>query len=642
MVALSDEGTTLRSLKSLLLLTLTAFVPAQSSTPQLEQQPDQSFTLQTGAQLVVVDIVVTDKSGNPVHNLTQSDFTLLENGAPQRIGSFDEHTATSAVTLPPMPTLSPGSFTNYSPAPATPSLNVLLLDTLNTPLNDQVVVRDQLIKFVKTAKPGARIAIFGLTSRLLLLQSFTSDPAILRAAVEQNNLQNSALLANPVTGGNTENLADHVGLMARASSSQEAAAMAGMVAALKQFQAQTDSFQLQLRAKYTLDAMDQIARYLANFPGRKNLIWFSGSFPLDILPDGDVQDPFASVNNSRDEFQATTNLLSHAQVAVYPVDARGLFPSPNTDVTQSGDKYGNQTHLRPQDTHGLDQDAFSKDENSFNQRTATENTTMNEMARQTGGRAFINNNDLADAVAQAIDSGSNFYTLTYAPTDTRFDGRYRKIQVNLQQHGYTLAYRRGYFSEDSTHPNKLYEAAAAPTPRTDTMRIAMLRGAPDPSQIIFKASILPASATAEDKVTDGNMVNPDLKLSHGPYRRYQIAIAADPHPITFTPTPDHLYHADLQLRTYVYEVDGILINEAVTNTVMNLTPQVLNRLLNSGLALHQQISVPVKGDYYLRIGIHDLTNDRVGAIELPVATVKNLVPLSASATPIAAPAVAPK
>ncbi len=275
---------------------------------------------------------------------------------------------------------------------------------------------------------------------------------------------------------------------------------------------------------------------------------------------------------------------------------------------------------------------------------------MRDMAEQTGGRAFINTNGLSQAIASATDSGANFYTLTYSPTDPAQDGKFRKIQVKLQQQGYTLSYRRGYYAIDpnatastkakapapspSTPPAK---GAPAPLPPPDPMRTAMMRGGPDPTEIIFKARILPATTTPEDTLAPGSQANPNAKLSHGPYRRYLVDIAADPRPILFTKTKDGLYHSQLELRVYVYDQDGTLIIDSLAASRSDITPELLKQILAGGYPLHQQISVPVKGNYFMRIGLRDITGDRIGAIEVPVASISKLPPLSAPAPPAADP-----
>jgi VWFA-related protein len=508
----------------------------------------------------------------------------------------------------------PGIFTNWTPTPPNSAVNILLLDTLNTPLQDQSFVHDQLKKYLNSSKPGARIAIFGLTTRLNLLQGFTSDPELLKAAINQKNLQASPLLDDPVGGGSgLQPLSDTV------TSFGNAPDIADILTNLKQFDAEQQSFQFQLRAHYTLDALNQLARYLTGIPGRKNLIWFSGSFPINILPDGDLQDPFAVAAGFEDEFRETTNLLTLNQVAVYPVDARGLMVSPSFSAAKSGSQYGRNPST------------FGKDDTKFFQQTAAEHATMLQMAEQTGGKAFINTNGLSQAVASAINAGSNYYTIAYSPTNTKWNGSFRKIQVNLQRQGYILSYRRGYYADDPSGPTK-HVGATATTPATkpiDPMHAAMMRGGPDPTQIILKVRVLPASATPEDKPADSNVLNPNLK-TQGPYRRYDIDYAADSR-AAITQNPDGVYHLDVRFLAYVYDQDGNLINYADNSAHADLSPTTYAGLLQHGLPYHQEISVPVKAQYYLRVGIHDLNGNRVGALELPIASIKDLAPLPAPA-----------
>jgi VWFA-related protein len=628
-----------RSLTCLLAATL--FVLTSASLSAQNQQPAQNppaqqpsnpgVTLRAGTQLVIVDVVVTDNKQNPVHGLKASDFTLLEKNVPQQIKNFEEHKSlppAEAAKLQSIPKLPPGIFTNFSPVPASGTLNVLLLDTLNTPLKDQAYVHEQLRKYLNNAPPGDRIAIFGLSSRLYLLQGFTSDPELLKAAINHKNLKGSPLLDDPVgDGANPDSMADTL-----SSSFGNDPAMADVIANVQQFEAETQSFQLQLRARYTLDALNQLARGLSGIPGRKNLIWFSGSFPITILPDGDLQNPFAIVASAEDEFRETTNLLTASQVAVYPVDARGLMTAPMYNAANSGKKYASSPA------------AFSKDLQKFSQNTASEHSTMLEMAEETGGRAFINTNDLTHAVTQSIETGSNYYTLYYSPTDTNWNGNFRKIQVKLEQPALNLAYRRGYYADNPYAPLKK-GAVAATTPSTapplDVMRAAMMRGGPDPTQILMKVRVLPASTDTEATVAPHNLLNPQSKVK-GPYRRYIVDYATVAQDILVTPQPDGTRLAHLQFLIYLYDQDGNLINLIDDKTQAKLDTAGYAYLLSHGIPWHQEISVPVKGPYYLRIGVHDLIGDRVGAVEIPVASVKNLAPPAPpAANPQAAP-VAPK
>jgi VWFA-related protein len=602
----------------------------------------QVTTIRTSSDLVVVDVVASDSQQNPVHKLTAADFTVLEDGKPQTVKVFEEHqTQPSSATLPPAPKLDPGIFTNFSIAPANGALNILLLDKLNTPMDAQSVVRDQVLKFLKEVHPGTRIAIFSLTTQLKLLQGFTTNPEILRALVEgkKGNQGASPLMNNAMEGdqpGADDPMYDMDADMLGNDPSAEI-----ILANLVEFEAEQQSFQLQLRARYTMDALNQLARYMSSLPGRKNLIWFSGSFPVNILPDPDVlslstpqsgspgaftPDPFTGVASLEDEFRETVDLLARSQVAVYPIDARGLMVNPVMSATQSGSTMNRKPN------------GFANANTKFFQQTAEEHGTMEEMAQATGGRAFVNTNGLKEAVEKAVESGSNYYTIAYTPTDRKWNGDYRKIQVKLDRPGVALAYRRGYFADDPDAPkhNSRAQNDQAQNPKPDpnqysALRAAMLHGGPEPTELIFAASVRPASTDTEAALVPGNQA---IKKVSGPYRRYAITFMANPRELNWTVTPDGTHRCALEFMTFVYDGDGTRINVQVNGIGAAIPEARFASLQNGNINYVQQISVPAKGDYYLRLGMRDVSSDHVGAVELPVATVAKLPPV---AMPLPAP-----
>jgi VWFA-related protein len=616
--------------------------PAAQQPAAAVQQPSQSgvATLRAGTQLVVVDVVVTDKNQKPVHGLKASDFTLSEENVPQVVKHFEEHTALTAADatrFPSMPKFPPGIFTNYTPEPVNGAVNLLLLDTLNTPLKDQGYVRQQLLAYLNAAPPGTRIAIFGLTTQLTILQGFTSDPAILKAAASSKPGKNSPLLQDSVGGGGIQNsMADDL---------EDMGTDATTVANLRQFDAQQQSFQIQLRVKYTLDAMSQLARYLSSIPGRKNLIWFSGSFPLSILPDttGNLPDPFAVVADYEKEFRDTANLLARSQVAVYPIDARGLTNAPIFDASTTRNYAGSRGTAR-----------MTQDLNKFSTDTNAEHETMSQMAEATGGHAFYNTNGLTQAVATAITDGSNFYTLTYTPANPARDGKFRKIKVQLARDGVNLAYRHGYYADDpdkgppptNGQPRQSNVAdsavtAGAPTP-LQTMRVAMMRGSPTPAEIVMKVAVYPVgpSTQTEDNPAPSNILTEKV---HGPFRRYSVSYAIEPSDITFRRAPDGKIHADFELVIFVFNPAGVLVNRVSTGLHIASSLEEIKKNVAHGIQYRQEISAPAKGEYFLRIVVHDLTRDRLGAVEVATSEVKNLQPPTApppSPTPSASPAAA--
>ena len=619
-----------------LLGTLPGQTPGQAVKPaQAARTTDSGVNLRARARLVVVDVVVI-QGNKAVHGLKQSEFTLTEQGAPQVITHFEEHAAPTpadAARFAPLPQLPIDTFTNYAPAPANGAVGVLLLDALNTPLEDQSYLRDQLLEYLKAAPPKTRIAIFGLNRGLTMLQGFTSDPALLKAVLTSRRSRSSSLLDDPIgDGGIANSTADRLEDLHLPTMPPE------LVANLRQFEAERQSSQLQFRAKDTLAAMSQLARYLAVIPGRKNLLWFSGSFPIDILPDmtGTLRDPFGVMASSEDEFRATVNLLARSQVAVYPIDARGLQVSPVFDAATSRNYTSNAAR-------------FSQDQEKFTSDIASEHDTMRRMAESTGGRAFVNTNGLTEAIAHAIEEGSNFYTLMYTPADSAGKGEFRKIKISLDRPDTKLSYRRGYYADmpastwsQSAPPGSVPAkplspaqdaAAAAKADASETLHAVMTRGAPTPSEILMKVGVFPVGGPGhlEAAPAPNNLLSAKVG---GPFRRYSVSFAIDPSGITFLVAPNGRVTCDAELLVLVFTPDGNVVNRLGTRVRLDMTREELQKKIGGGLRAMQEISVPAKGEYFLRIAVHDLPHERYGVVEVATSEVKQL----AIATPTPSPA----
>ena len=591
---------------------------AWAQQPSPDGQP--AFHLKTTTREVVVDVSVTDGQGHPVHGLTRQEFSLLEGSAPQQVRGFAEHsgmTPEQRAKVPPMPQLPKGIYSNFSPVQPGETLNILLIDTLNTATSDQAYVREQLKKYLATAKPGERIAIFGLGEHLMLLQGFTTDPAVLRAIVEKKNPAASALLDDP----NGTNVDANPGMQTLEGMSADDPALAGTIANFHEFDGERQAFQTQMRVEYTLDAMNELARYLASMPGRKNLIWFSGAFPLSILPDGDQQaNPFAISGSNNEEYRETVNLLARAQVAVYPVDAAGLQVSPVYSAASSN---------RGQSKGGA---AYGDANRAFLAKTAAAHATMTEMANETGGQAFLNTNDLAMAVRSAVENGEEYYTLTYSPSDMKADGAYRKITVKLDK-PYQLAYRRGYYADDA---NAARQTPAAMTqnaaPARNTATASMMRGAPTPQQITIKVMAKPSKAEPSMALANG-MTLAATKVT-GPFRNYEITIAANTADVAVPLLKDGDRFAALEFVAFVYDVDGNLIALRNDMSRSEMSAQEYEQL-RQGIYWQQEVSVPAKGQYFIRLGVHDMLTDHMGGVEIPTSSLVNLAPVDPPAQPAA-------
>lgn len=578
---------------------------------------------------MLVDVVVLGRDGHPVRGLHREDFRLLEDSAPQTLKRFEEHTAAAAASVGAPLQLPPGTFSDYTPVPPSASLNVVLLDSLNTAVTDQSYVQIQLQQYVKHAPPGNRIAIFGLSDHVYLLQGFTSDPEILKAAVSRKlTPQTSNLLpdaAGNQAGGNalSDMLSDGPPPPPGQTSSLEQ-----IGDNLRQFENGLANVQQQLRVQGTLDAFNELGHYLANFPGRKNLIWFSGSFPLNILPDPSSQGGAGPQSGSQytvsnnDEFRDTINLLTRAQVAVYPVDARGLMSNPMYSAQRSGRQYRNPASI----TAELAQ---------RNQQQAAEHSTMDQLADETGGHAYYNTNGLADAVTSAVDAGANFYTLAYTPSRQGQNGEFRRIRVSLTGAAAPadakLSYRQGYYAAapSDLHTPAGTGAAAATTPAARAAatyaRAAMSLGAPAPEDVLFKVRVLPASTATEETVAPGNQIDPAMKVT-GPFRRFAVDLAIPPSQLHLVSQPDGRHTGKIDAVAFVYDSDGRVLNRVGKVIDLNLEPETYKRFMEGAVNLHLDVSSPAAGQTYLRIGVHDISSNRLGVVEIPTAAISRLPP----------------
>jgi hypothetical protein len=294
-------------------------------------------------------------------------------------------------------------------------------------------------------------------------------------------------------------------------------------------------------------------------------------------------------------------------VAVYPVDARGLFGNPAFSASQSGSNLLRGRQFNPA--------ALTNANTKFFERTSTEHSTMDLIAEATGGQAFYNTNGLKEAVEKVVNYGDNYYTISYTPPNQKWNGAYRKIAVKVDRPGLHLSYRKGYFADDPY---------AAPTggkvlPQ-NAMMTAMQRGGPDATQIQFDVMVVPGDAPV-NKVTEGAEPNP--KLMKPPYTSYTLEYLVDIRRMSFAVDDQGVHHGTLEVAALVYDGDGAAVNSAGSRLKIDLPADRFTQVAAHGLRLKQTIEAPAKGAYFLRIGIHDVTGDRVGAVEIPTASLKS-------------------
>jgi VWFA-related protein len=566
-------------------------------------------TLKLNVRTVLVDVVVTDKSGHAVPGLTKDDFQVLEEGKAQTISFFEPNfSASDPANAATPPALPPNTFTNVPTVVPNDSVNVLLMDALNTAEGDQSYVHKEMVRYLTTLPPRIRIAVFMLSERLRIIQGFTQDGTVLRAAIARlaANPNTSALLPT-IESSNAQQSAANMILQESVDTGYGGvpnASLAAAASALQQFQGQEAGFERNQRVLMTLEAFQQIAKYLTGVPGRKNLIWFVGDFPhclAAMVNEGDLTNGGCPYD---EQWKKTVDMLAEARVSVYPVDASGL--TPHTLYSAENPKLSGQ----PTNFQGVIQ-AQTSSLNSNLQSNALNMADMDILATATGGKARYNGNDFKGYLTEDIDNGSRFYTIAYTPTDRKEVGKERQIEVKTTTGPYKLSYRRSYY-EDT--PKQLKAAENAPA--TDPLRPMMDRGMPDFTELRYQVKIAPAAtqpAAAAAHAGD----NPDLKP---PFTRYTVSFTLATDRLTLDADPSGVRRGNIEVALVAYSQEGKPLNWEARSIGLSIRPEQNAIAEKSGIPFHFDIDAP-PGDVYLRTGIYDLSSSRAGTLEIPMSSV---------------------
>jgi VWFA-related protein len=507
-------------------------------------------TFKSSTRMVLVDVVATDSSGRPVHDLKPGDFSVLDNGKPQSIASFDEQRPDGKPKPPIQLNLPENVYTNFVSRTEPGALTVLLFDSLNTDRQDLPNARKKMLNFLRKLPAGQKVALYALSSQLKMVQSFTENSDQLIAAAQQLSIHSNA------TYSSTKELSAAIGAM-RESEISTTPAFVHIV----EFLGEEYEDKVELRSQLTLEAFTQLAHALAVVPGRKNLIWLSAGFPFDIS--GNVP-----------ELRKIAALLSAIRIAVYPVDVRGVVSLGADAQTGDSELFG---QTQPYGTlSGADQE---------NQGIIA---TMQSIARLTGGRAHINNNDLEGVIADSMQSGSSYYTLAYRPAAIEWNGKFRKITLKTSRRDVKLLYRSGYYATSDT-------SSSTDDPGR-VVAMAMQPSAPVSTQLIMKARVIPAKSPGEATGID---------------------ILIDVHDLTLTEEEKNQKEPDVQFVAGAWDANGKQSASFSEEFHAPLTPAQLESLLRNGLQVHQGILLKA-GSYQLRLAVMDRLSGRIGTLDVPL------------------------
>jgi VWFA-related protein len=464
--------TTVHFVPLLIPLLLLAQVPGNPPAPAA-QPPTQTIKVTT--RLVQINVLVHDHHGNPVGDLTKNDFEVTDQGKVQTISLFTVDTIAPAggraSGQPSAPAMAPNVVTNRPERQgnAPTSVTVLLLDLYNTKITDQMATRRQIVRFLRQIRPEDRVALYVLRgSGFTVVHDFTDNSESLLTALAKvvpgfsHELDASDFDAANTGNDNMDSFIDGANLA-------------------------MSNFFTRNRILNTCTAFKTLADHLAGLPGRKNLVWVSGGFPISFgygdPADQADQGRIASVAAQdrelfADYIEEASTAMNTANVAVYPVDARGLLGLPMADASKNV-KVDPRTHSIPKQMMTVDQRNMD---------------TMHYIADLTGGRAFMNRNDIDGAIREAIDDSSVTYTLGYYASEENWDNKFHKIKVKVDRSGVTVRTKKGYLAQEQAPPTSvkldeiLHDAVWSPLDSTAIALSAHLDTSPTPNakRLIFQ------------------------------------------------------------------------------------------------------------------------------------------------------------
>lgn len=525
---------------------------------------------------VPIEVVVTDKDGNPVKGLWKDDFSIKEDKNPQTILSFDyQDGATNSYVPAKLPPLPANTFVNLPTEPERGPLYILYYDMVNTPTVDQMTAHQQLLDFVDHAQPGTRFALFVNAAGLHLIQGFTSDHAQLRAAI--------------LAKGPGPHIPD-VFMYGSTYGYQDAGA--------------------------ALQCIKFIADYVNGIPGRKNLFWLSSTFPIPVGP-----------TISGFDVNAGAGIGGGFSNTTMQINDLTLLLSENIKKTVSA-MMRSQVALYPVNIEGQNIESFAGDQ-------ITRNQYEDSIAEATGGHAYHGSNRFDHMLDQAVKNGESYYTLTYSPTNSNYDGSERAVEVtlaNAKSDKYTLSYRTLYYAVTDDQVQEMDKKNVAQSKfmaakATDTLYANIEHGAPVMHDLVFSTHLAPEG---KPKMASSEQMA-QLQDSPAYFRtRKKNEVAPKPLPPVMLQKYRIGYGiVDSQLKTLATQAGKPAELEFVA-AAYDGDGRLLNSILNQGQVptgngkdgkpqpffhAEQELQVPA-GAASIRLAVRDTVSNRMGTLEV--------------------------
>jgi hypothetical protein len=350
------------------------------------------------------------------------------------------------------------------------------------------------------------------------------------------------------------------------------------------------------------EGMREMGRYLAGFPGRKNLIWFAGEVPRAVF--GLKANPFPDAVDYDMRSSQSANALSLSRIAMYAIDDRGL-------------------EMR---WHPLNQ------------------MELERVANATGGKAFFNTNGLKEALTEIVETGSNYYTIAYAPMNPDWHAHHRDLEIAVPgRPDVKLLYRHRYYARKESKAQRVadqkkqvevrpanVEAESAEQAEEasgkEDFATSMQLGQMPAGELLFSVSVTPSKSAMKlgknEPPPPGSLLRADFQRK--PFREDEVLFVVDPSRMHFDLESDGQYHAELELVTVVYDNEGKMLNSVSTVRQISFNAETFEKVKRHELTVssRQTVDVPEKVNAFFRFGVYDTASERIGTMEVPVDNVQ--------------------
>lgn len=547
----------------------------QTPPPPVPQKPDETDVVKITTNLVQVDAVVTDEHGKVVTDLKPEEVEILEDGRKQKITNFSYNA--SEVPIQPQPIA--GSAPVDRNAPPVPAGRLrpedvrrtiaIVVDDLGLSFESTAYVRRALKKFVdEQIRPGDLVAIIRTSGGMGALQQFTTDRRQLSAAVERvkwNSLGRGGVspfapMEPPTPGAKGKEVDDG--------------------------RDELDKFRDDVFAVGTLGAINYVVRGLKDLPGRKSILLVSDGFRLFGTANlsATALNRTNNVQNQSKEYLAYERLrrlidqANRASVVIYTMNATGL--------QYFGLKAGDSTYGRSSEE--------TQDKLTERRNTAWENQDgLDYLARETGGIAIRNTNDLSGGIKRVLDDQRGYYLIGYRPNNVTFDPRtgrktFHNLSLKITRPGkFKVRMRNGFFG---------VAEAEMPEPRTLGQEMVAALASP------FGASGVHLQLTslfANDPVA-------------GSYMRSVLYV--DPHDLTFTDEPNNVHKVVFDVVAITFGDNGVVVDQPIGKTyTLSLPDDTYKRAMRDGLVYYVTVPIKKAGAYQLRLSLRDSATKRIGS-----------------------------